>query len=207
MVRAWSESGVLVTGAASGIGLAFSKAMAKRGATVWMTDIDAPGVEKAARDIGAKTRSAALDVRDADAVRRMVERVAGEHGRIDCLFNNAGGPAPVGGIEGIPVEGFDAAMAVLVRSVMLGMKHVAPVMLKSTTSTPGPPVMSKTTLDSPLIDRLSWTRVSTLFGPGPKTMTGLSFRWPLLPPKVNRIVSLPFRSMVYCVHSVVRMIG
>ena len=47
MTRAWSEAGVLVTGAASGIGLALSKAVASRGATVWMTDIDGPGVEKA----------------------------------------------------------------------------------------------------------------------------------------------------------------
>src|SRR5207253_2138469 len=45
-----------------------------------------------------------------------------------CLFNNAGGPAPTGGIEGIPVDGFDAAMALLLRSVMLGMKHAAPIM-------------------------------------------------------------------------------
>jgi NAD(P)-dependent dehydrogenase (short-subunit alcohol dehydrogenase family) len=37
------------------------------------------------------------------------------HGRIDALFNNAGGPAPTGGIEDISVEGFDGAMALLVR--------------------------------------------------------------------------------------------
>ncbi len=51
-------------------------------------------------------------------------------GRIDCLFNNAGGPAQTGGIEGLDVERFDAAMATLVRSVMLGMKHAAPYMRK-----------------------------------------------------------------------------
>ncbi|MFO1134541.1 MAG: hypothetical protein U1E30_05050 [Rhodoblastus sp.] len=45
------------------------------------------------------------------------------------MFNNAGSPAPTGGIAGVPVDGFDAAMALLVRSVMLGMKHVAPVMV------------------------------------------------------------------------------
>ena len=49
-------------------------------------------------------------------------------GRIDCLFNNAGGPAQTGGIEGLEVDRFDAAMATLVRSVMLGMKHAAPHM-------------------------------------------------------------------------------
>ncbi|MGH8722138.1 MAG: SDR family NAD(P)-dependent oxidoreductase, partial [Burkholderiales bacterium] len=66
---------------------------------------------------------------EADWVRVVAQAVAA-FGRIDCLFNNAGGPAPTGGITTIPVEGFDAAMALLVRSVMLGMKHVAPVMIR-----------------------------------------------------------------------------
>jgi NAD(P)-dependent dehydrogenase (short-subunit alcohol dehydrogenase family) len=63
-------------------------------------------------------------------VRAMIDACLSLWGRIDCLFNNAGGPAPVGGIETIPVAGFDAAMATLVRSVMLGMKHAAPVMMR-----------------------------------------------------------------------------
>src|SRR5258706_9974879 len=63
-------------------------------------------------------------------VKAMFEACLSKWGRLDCLFNNAGGPAPVGGIETVPVEGFDAAMAALVRSVMLGMKHAAPIMMK-----------------------------------------------------------------------------
>ena len=63
-------------------------------------------------------------------VKAMFDACLSKWGRLDCLFNNAGGPAPVGGIETIPVEGFDAAMATLVRSVMLGMKHAAPIMMK-----------------------------------------------------------------------------
>ena len=54
-------------------------------------------------------------------------------GRIDCLFNNAGGPAPTGSITSVSVEGSDDAMALLVRSVMLGMKHTAPVMMAQRT--------------------------------------------------------------------------
>jgi NAD(P)-dependent dehydrogenase (short-subunit alcohol dehydrogenase family) len=63
-------------------------------------------------------------------VLRVIATCEDTFGRVDCLFSNAGGPAPVGGIETIPVEGFDAAMATLVRSVMLGMKHVAPLMVR-----------------------------------------------------------------------------
>ncbi len=58
----------------------------------------------------------------------LVDHAVTRYGRLDCIFNNAGGPAPTGGIEDIPVAGFDAAMALLIRSVMLGMKHAAPVM-------------------------------------------------------------------------------
>ncbi len=63
-------------------------------------------------------------------MQKMLDACLSKWGRLDCLFNNAGGPAPVGGIETVPVDGFDAAMATLVRSVMLGMKHAAPIMMK-----------------------------------------------------------------------------
>lgn len=53
-----------------------------------------------------------------------------QFGRIDALFNNAGGPAPTGSITGISVEDFDGAMALLVRSVMLGIKHTAPILMQ-----------------------------------------------------------------------------
>ena len=129
MVRAWSESGVLVTGAAAGIGLALSKAMAMRGATVWMTDIDAPGVERAARGIGAKTHAAPLDVRDADAVRQMVERVVSEHGRIDYIFNNAG--IGVGGeAHEMTTAHYDRIININIRGVVHGVAAAYPIMVK-----------------------------------------------------------------------------
>ena len=61
-------------------------------------------------------------------MRALIGLAVEKFGRIDCLFNNAGGPAQTGGIEGLEVARFDAAMATLVRSVMLGMKHAAPHM-------------------------------------------------------------------------------
>src|SRR3981189_994470 len=61
-------------------------------------------------------------------MRALIGQAVEKFGRIDCLFNNAGGPAQTGGIEGLEVARFDAAMATLVRSVMLGMKHAAPQM-------------------------------------------------------------------------------
>jgi NAD(P)-dependent dehydrogenase (short-subunit alcohol dehydrogenase family) len=61
-------------------------------------------------------------------MRALIALSVEKFGRIDCLFNNAGGPAQTGGVEGLEVDRFDAAMATLVRSVMLGMKHAAPLM-------------------------------------------------------------------------------
>ena len=66
--------------------------------------------------------------RTRDEMRALIGQAVEKFGRIDCLFNNAGGPAQTGGIEGLDVERFDAAMATLLRSVMLGMKHAAPIM-------------------------------------------------------------------------------
>ena len=63
-------------------------------------------------------------------MRALIALSVEKFGKVDCLFNNAGGPAQTGGIEGLEVNRFDAAMATLVRSVMLGMKHAAPYMKK-----------------------------------------------------------------------------
>ena len=77
-----------------------------------------------------RARFVQADVTQETDVARLVETCVKTFGRVDCLFNNAGAPAPVGGIESTPVDEFDRAMATLVRSVMLGMKHVAPLMVE-----------------------------------------------------------------------------
>lgn len=121
----------IVTGATSGIGRRTAEIFVAEGAKVMATG---------RREELGRTLEASLGkdnclfvrtdaTREAD-VKAMFDACLARWGRLDCLFNNAGGPAPVGGIETIPVEGFDAAMATLVRSVMLGMKHAAPIMMK-----------------------------------------------------------------------------
>jgi len=120
----------IITGATSGIGARTAELFVAEGANVVFSGRrQAEGAAVAAR-LGRKAQFIQADAtREADW-QRLIDHTLKAFGRIDCLFNNAGGPAPTGSITSVSVAGFDAAMALLVRSVMLGMKHVAPIMLK-----------------------------------------------------------------------------
>ena len=124
------EKVCIVTGATSGIGLQTAKVFVQEGASVVIAGRRAALGKQIANELGAACDFRQTDVTEEAQVEALIDFTVGKYGRVDCLFNNAGGPAPVGGIETIPADGFDAAVAVLFRSVMLGMKHVAPVMLR-----------------------------------------------------------------------------
>ena len=83
----------LVTGAASGIGLAYAEAMAEAGARVTLSDIDAEGAEReAARlcGLGHEARADRLDVADRDETDRVFGAHAAAYGGLDICFANAG---------------------------------------------------------------------------------------------------------------------
>src|SRR5215813_4238531 len=121
----------IVTGATSGIGRRTVEIFVAEGAKVLATGRREELGRTLERALGKDNcQFVRADATQEADVKAMIEACLSRWGRLDCLFNNAGGPAPVGGIETIPVEGFDAAMATLVRSVMLGMKHAAPIMMK-----------------------------------------------------------------------------
>ena len=118
----------IVTGATSGIGKRIAQTFAEEGAKVALAGRREAEGHAAAEAIGEGARFVRTDVaREAD-VEALVAATLEAWGRIDCLVNNAGGPAPRGSIESLAIEGVDAAMAVLFNGVLLGMKHVAPVM-------------------------------------------------------------------------------
>jgi NAD(P)-dependent dehydrogenase (short-subunit alcohol dehydrogenase family) len=103
----------IVTGAASGIGLASAELFAAEGATVVAADLD-----------GTPYR---VDVADEEETRTLAETVVGEHGRIDVLFNNAG-IAGVGDIEETSLELWERVMRVNARGVFLMSRAVVPTM-------------------------------------------------------------------------------
>jgi NAD(P)-dependent dehydrogenase (short-subunit alcohol dehydrogenase family) len=121
----------IVTGATSGIGRRTVEIFVQEGAKVVATGRREELGRSLEQTLGKdKCLFVKTDATQESDVKAMFQACLAKWGRLDCLFNNAGGPAPTGSITSIPVEGFDAAMALLVRSVMLGMKHAAPIMMK-----------------------------------------------------------------------------
>ena len=80
----------LITGAARGIGAAIAGAFAEEGATVWLTDIDAPSGERLAEMLGPAARFRVLDVRDETQWQATIAAVLALDSRLDVLVNNAG---------------------------------------------------------------------------------------------------------------------
>jgi NAD(P)-dependent dehydrogenase (short-subunit alcohol dehydrogenase family) len=81
---------VLVTGAASGIGRAIVKRLAKAGAWVAVTDKDGGAADRLAKEIGSDAISASLDVTDAAATAQAFDQAITAFGKIDIVCANAG---------------------------------------------------------------------------------------------------------------------
>jgi NAD(P)-dependent dehydrogenase (short-subunit alcohol dehydrogenase family) len=119
----------IVTGGGSGIGEALCRALAARGDTVVVADIDGAAAERVATDIGARATAAKADVRDATAVQALVDDTVAEHGRLDLMFNNAG--IGVGGdaLE-LTVAHWDRIVDINLRGVIHGVHAAYPVMAR-----------------------------------------------------------------------------
>jgi 3alpha(or 20beta)-hydroxysteroid dehydrogenase len=122
----------IVTGAGGGIGRAVSLALADAGARVLVVDVEIPAgmdTEAQIRERGGTARFVSGDVsREAD-VAAYVVAAWDAWGRIDIFMNNAGWQGAVLPLVDYPVELFDKVMAINVRGVFLGLKHVLPVMV------------------------------------------------------------------------------
>src|ERR1700722_8231564 len=119
---------VVVTGAASGLGEATARLMHAEGATVLLTDIQDARGERVVDELGGRSRYLNCDVTAESDGAPVVDTAVREFGRLDCMFNNAGIIGTHGGIDEIPLEEYEFTLAVLLRSVFLGMKHAARVM-------------------------------------------------------------------------------
>lgn len=128
----------IVTGAASGIGLATAKTLALHGANIVVADINFEGAEQAAKDIidnDGQAIAVAADVSLEDAVASMVATALDNFASVDILHNNAAlvtAEIMAGDtdIVNMDVDIWDQTMAVNLRGIMLGCKHAIPHMLE-----------------------------------------------------------------------------
>ena len=123
----------LVTGAASGIGLAIAQRLAGEGASVVMVDLRGVQARQCVQAIvsaGGTALAVEADVTRRDDVERYIQAAVSTYGGIDCFFNNAGILGQVGPFLECPDELFDQVLAVNVKAAWLGMKLVAPHLIQ-----------------------------------------------------------------------------
>lgn len=116
----------LVTGAASGMGLAAAQAFAEAGAAVVLADFREDVVTTEAQKLavaGHKAIAVGCDVSDDAQVERMVERTVSEFGRLDAVFNNAGVMARIAPTADSTREDWDRVTGINLRGVWSSMKY------------------------------------------------------------------------------------
>lgn len=81
---------IVVTGGASGIGQAISKAFAAQGATVAVVDLEESKAMKIAEELGNSSRGFACDVANYESVKNVATSIQDRYKKIDVLVNSAG---------------------------------------------------------------------------------------------------------------------
>ncbi|ARS89868.1 SDR family NAD(P)-dependent oxidoreductase [Natrarchaeobaculum aegyptiacum] len=128
-----TDSVVVVTGAASGMGRSMALEFAGEGASVVVVDVDDDGIERVVAKIdddGGEAIGVHGDVTDPDSVEGVVDRAVDEYGTVDVLINNAGildDYAPVGETS---LEQWNAVIGVNLDGVFMLTKAALPKLLE-----------------------------------------------------------------------------
>ena len=132
-MRGFAGKVAAVTGAGSGIGQALATELARRGAILAISDVDADGLartERQIRDIGAHVRSDRLDVTEREAVLSYADSLAGHFGKVNHIYNNAG-IAYFGDVEVTAFKDIERVMDVDYWGVVNGTKAFLPHLIAS----------------------------------------------------------------------------
>jgi NAD(P)-dependent dehydrogenase (short-subunit alcohol dehydrogenase family) len=124
----------LVTGGASGIGLATARRIVAEGGQVVLADIDAAAIDRAVADLGDGSAAGAVtDVTVEAAVEAAVATAVARFGSLD-IGVNAAGVGTLAPIQEHPVEEFDRVLAINLRGVFLSVKHESKAMIAAGTA-------------------------------------------------------------------------
>jgi len=128
-VRRFEGQVALVTGGASGLGLAVARQLVAEGASVILVDWDGPALESAKQSVAGDVRTLRGDVSREQTASDAVELARTAFGRLDVLFNNAGiDPLGARSVLETEVEDWDRVLDVNVRSAYLMSRAAIPLM-------------------------------------------------------------------------------
>src|SRR5271166_3045947 len=118
----------VVTGGARGIGAGIVRRFVQEGARVVFSDLLADKGKALEAELGQDTAFSRADATIPSDCEALMNFAVERFGRLDCVVNNAGAGAEGGPIAGISVEGFDRAIALLLRGPFLGIRYAVPHM-------------------------------------------------------------------------------
>lgn len=122
----------IITGGGQGIGQQIALRLGQEGAVAVIADINEKGswetAEMMASSGGKKARVIPTDITSEEQVVNLIQGTLEIDKRIDILVNNSGIMGPVKNIEDIPLEEWEATMAVNLRGMFLCCKHTVPTM-------------------------------------------------------------------------------
>ncbi|MFD2638855.1 3-hydroxybutyrate dehydrogenase [Piscibacillus salipiscarius] len=123
---------ILITGAASGIGLRVGEEFAKKGNKVVFTDVNKEKLQDVEEWLKSKQfegMTVYCDVTNEDELVRAIDTTTNQYGRLDVLINNAG-IQHVSPIEDFPTEQFERMTKIMLVAPFVAIKHAFPIMKK-----------------------------------------------------------------------------
>ncbi|MWV44255.1 glucose 1-dehydrogenase [Paenibacillus sp. HJL G12] len=126
----------IVTGGASGIGLASAQLMAKEGAKVVIADFNVEGAEVAAQELvsqGFEAKAMFLDASKEESIKEVVDKTVEAYGTVNVMYNNVGVTNLKKDLDivNMDMDEWDRQMNVNVKSVVFGCRYAIPHMIKA----------------------------------------------------------------------------